>query len=412
MSGHRYILEPYKGMNTRYHCPACNHSDKTFSRYIDTRTGEYLADHVGRCNRENNCGYHYTPKQYFQKMGNYFDSTSYIGKSQKHFSRCFHYGNTSNLIPQRVSPNVSMFPCARDKETGNINQGRPSFIDPDIFSSSLTGYDRNSFTSYLTGLFGGQVTKGLIERYKIGTSKHWPGATIFWQIDILGNIRAGKIMLYEQTGHRVKEPFNHITWVHKILEIDNYGLKQCFFGEHLLKGNNLPVAIVESEKTAIIASVYQPRFIWLACGQLNGLSFEKCGVLSGRTALLFPDVKGFDKWQTKAEEQQRRLPNVRFAVSDLLERKAKPEEREQGLDLADYLIRFDISKFHPADHPPQWFINMQGILRRYEAREITGDQYLRAEWENWERSGLTMPEYMKAVKYYSLNSTHQYPAKP
>ena len=69
MNEHRYILEPYNGMKTRYRCPSCNHREKTVSLYIDTETGEYLSPSVGRCNRESNCGYHYTPKQYFQDNG-------------------------------------------------------------------------------------------------------------------------------------------------------------------------------------------------------------------------------------------------------------------------------------------------------------------------------------------------------
>lgn len=60
MQNHKYILEPYKGMNTRYRCPSCQQRDKTFSLYIDTQTGEHIAPGVGRCNRESNCGYHYT----------------------------------------------------------------------------------------------------------------------------------------------------------------------------------------------------------------------------------------------------------------------------------------------------------------------------------------------------------------
>ncbi len=53
-------------MNTRYRCPECN-KGKTFSRYIDTETGEHIADHVGRCERLDNCGNHYTPKQFSNK---------------------------------------------------------------------------------------------------------------------------------------------------------------------------------------------------------------------------------------------------------------------------------------------------------------------------------------------------------
>src|SRR2546423_1332965 len=64
---YRYTLEKYKGKRTRHTCPNCG-VRKEFTRYLDTQTGDYLAKHVGRCNREVNCGYHYTPKQYFSDM--------------------------------------------------------------------------------------------------------------------------------------------------------------------------------------------------------------------------------------------------------------------------------------------------------------------------------------------------------
>ena len=152
-------------------------------------------------------------------------------------------------------------------------------------------------------------------------------------------------MLYDQTGHRVKEPFNYITWVHTVLKIEPYNLNQCLFGEHLLNGGTLPVAIVESEKTVCIASIYLPQFIWLACGQLQGLNADNCKVLSGRTVLLFPDLKGFDKWQQKAKELESQIPDVRFVVSDYLEKNASEVDKAKGLDLADYLIQFDVSDF-------------------------------------------------------------------
>jgi DNA primase len=41
-----------------------------FSRYIDTENGNaYLDNCVGKCNRTNNCNYHYTPKQFFADTG-------------------------------------------------------------------------------------------------------------------------------------------------------------------------------------------------------------------------------------------------------------------------------------------------------------------------------------------------------
>ena len=65
MNEYRYQLERYRGRGTRYVCPQC-HRKQSFTRYIDTHNNnEYINDNVGKCNRLDKCGYHYTPKQYF-----------------------------------------------------------------------------------------------------------------------------------------------------------------------------------------------------------------------------------------------------------------------------------------------------------------------------------------------------------
>lgn len=307
---HRYILEPYKGMKSRFHCPQCNEKN-VFTRYIDVKTGQYINDNVGRCNRESNCGYHYKPMQYF------LDNPTAESIRDKQ-----NYQSITNMVFKKKTI---------------------SFIDDSIFKASLKGYDDNCFVKYLVRLFGHDTADEIIRTYSIGTSKHWNGATVFWQIDCSGKIRTGKIMLYDPlTGKRVKEPFNHITWVHSALKLNNYELQQCLFGEHLLKGCSKPVAIVESEKTAIIASVYFPKFIWLATGSLSNLTMEKCSILKNRDVVLFPDLKGYGKWLEKSKDLS---VITKFVVSDFLERKANIEEQRQGLDLADYLVQFDHKQF-------------------------------------------------------------------
>ena len=310
MNEYKYILEPYKGMNTRYRCPTCQQRDKTFSLYIDTETGEHLHPTVGRCNRESNCGYHYSPKQYFQDKNISFDTTQ----------------------PKEYKPRPVTF---QPKSV--------SFIPVAVFKASLKAYETNHFIQFLINLFGVEVASQLVSRYFIATSKHWNGATVFWQIDTQGKVRTGKIMLYSPTtGLRVKEPFSHINWVHKALKQPVFELKQCLFGEHLLIDKAKPVAIVESEKTAVIASVYLPQFVWVAVGSLTNLNAEKCSILKGRTVTLFPDLNGFDKWSCKAKELSHLAT---FTVSDLLERKAAEAERKQGFDLVDYLIKYDYKAF-------------------------------------------------------------------
>lgn len=314
MKQYKYILEPYRGMKTRYHCPSCHDRERTFSLYIDTETGEHVHPSVGRCNRESNCGYHYTPKQYFE------DNRISSGT-----------GRREPYKPQPIT----------------VKPKPISFIPFNEFKASLSleALEGNHFVKYLIKLFGAENTGALVSRYFIASSSYWKGATVFWQIDARGKIRTGKIMLYSpDTGKRVKEPFNHINWVHKALKVADFELKQCLFGEHLLADKTKPVAIVESEKTAVIASAYLPQFIWVAVGSLTNLNEEKCSVLKGRTVTLFPDLNGFEKWSEKAKA----LSEIAaVTVSDLLEKKATEGERKQGLDLADYLIRFSLNEFQP-----------------------------------------------------------------
>ena len=330
MTNYRYILEPYKGMKSRYTCPCCNER-KTFARYIDTKTGEHLPEQYGKCNRADKCGYHVSPYQ---------------------------DGYSQTMWEQEKEENKTIWKPTQPQPKPQPPAKPASFIPLELFKQSLKHYEQNNFIKYLIELFGNEITSKLISKYFIGTSKHWTGANIFWQIDIEGTIRSGKIMLYSPTtGKRIKEPFNHIAWVHTALRQPEFELKQCFFGEHLLKRNTKPVAIVESEKTAIIASVYFPQFIWIAAGNLHGLNAEKCEVLRGRQVVLYPDLSkpqagrstAFEVWSTKAKEYS---TIAHFFVNDLLEKKAGEAQRIAGCDLADYLIKFDYKKFIEQEPDP------------------------------------------------------------
>ena len=315
---HRYILEPYTGRASRHNCPNCNHRGHTFKRYIDTVTNAPLADHVGKCDRADNCGYHFKPRDYF---------------AENPGTRSVGFNHPAPVKPFDTLPKKYVDDTTKD-------------------------YWRNNFTQFLAQCVGMHTAITLADRYKIGTSKHWPGAAIFWQIDVSDRVRTGKIMLYNQTdGHRVKKPFNHITWAHTLLEKvhrpstmdhgqNGFELKQCFFGEHLLHTDPFKtVAIAESEKTAVICSFFYPQYIWLASGSLEGLSWDKCKVLADRDVILYPDVNGYEKWRQKARELRLRLPEARFRVDDTLERTANWHERYQGIDIADRWIEQLLYKF-------------------------------------------------------------------
>ncbi len=310
MKAYKFILEPYKGAGTRYACPQCK-DPRSFVRYIHSETGETISPEVGICNHKSKCQYNYTPKQFFQDHPNKPSKSNFLKPNNKSYKK-----------PQKV---------------------QVTYISKEIFDQSLTRYEMNHFVSFLTHKFGQEQTKKVIDKFYIGTSKHWSGSTVFWQIDQSGQIRTGKIMLYNPgTGKRIKEPFNHITWAHKALKLLNFNLQQCLFGEHQLKHTDLPVAVVESEKTAIICSLYLPQYTWLACGSSNNLSLEKCQALKGKKIILFPDLKVYDNWLIKSNELKKLGP---IKVSDLLEINSNKTDWEKGLDLADYLLKFDLIDF-------------------------------------------------------------------
>lgn len=335
-----YHLQPYQGKATRFRCPACNHRTKTFTRYINTETNETVAPHVGRCDRQDSCGYHLSPWQYFREAELVNRPWAAAGANRRKAKK------SRNASPTSYEVN-----------------GTEYYISADYVNDSFRDYDKNNFVAYLINRFGLDVADSLTGKYRIGTSNYWHGATIFWQLDTKGYVRTGKIMLYDKlSGKRVKQPFNHINWAHSvILKSTNTGsslvstqgtatitpvtvtagtfqLRQCLFGEHLLITSPYkPVAIVESEKTAVIASVMMPAFIWLASGSLEGLNIEKCKVLQNRQVILFPDVNAFGKWKTKAAELRRAMPGTTIVVSDELERLATDGDRKIGIDLGDVL---------------------------------------------------------------------------
>lgn len=292
----RYILESYNGRKSRYTCPSCTKPHE-FTRYIDTRTGERLPKHIGRCNRIDKCGYHYTPKQYFADNG--IKSKEVYHKTQ-----------------QAQSPKPT------------------SYIDSRTFNASLKGYNENNLIKYLDTLLDINTVDNLINIYKIGTSRRYNGSTtVFWQIDASNRIRTGKLIKYDENGHRIKGKNN---WVHSVLNIEYFNLKQCFFGEHLLKHSmGSKVGIVESEKTAIILQAKIPDLIWLASGGADGINPDKVKSLKGRDVILFPDASEesriFQKWKQKAEQ-------FGFEVSDYLEQYTNDKQKLKGVDIADFLM--------------------------------------------------------------------------
>ena len=319
-------LEKYAGRKSRHECPAC-HDKHSFTRYLNGDTGEVIHPSVGRCNREDKCGYHYTPKQYYRDNPQLSEFSNTIKKGE---------------VTARVKQNHPKF-------TQRVEEKEPGRIPKQYIIQSL-GYNSN-FVAFLCSIFDRYTLESpTIERvmsdYYLGCTKN--SSIIYWKIDERNRIRTGKIMRYDpETGRRVKNANGAIDWVHTKLKRDkvlpdDFNLVQCLFGEHLLKRYpDKVVALVESEKSALIAAGVYPEYLWLATGGRSQISIDKLRVLRGRTVIMFPDTdtegKTYALWKEKAGELE--AMGCTVTVSDLLEQTASDEDKVNGFDIADYLIR-------------------------------------------------------------------------
>lgn len=320
MSEYRFHLQKYRS-GSKTSCPGCGRK-ACFTRYIDGEGQVSFPDNVGKCDHINSCGYHYTPKEYFH------DNPAV----------------KETLTGQAGSGNVTLTVMKPKVKPSPKPQPQISYLPYAWVEQSMQRFEINPLYRYLTTVAGREKTDWLFKRYKVGTSKMWNGATVFWQIDINGDVRAGKIMGYDaKTGHRIKQPFSQVSWVHSVRKMPDFHIRQCLFGEHLLaEASSLArtVGIVESEKTALIAALFIPDLVWLATGGMHGsFNSETMQVLRGREVVLFPDLKATDKWRCKAKMLQSICKSA--ICSDLLEKMATDGQRKAGLDIADFLLMED-----------------------------------------------------------------------
>lgn len=167
-----------------------------------------------------------------------------------------------------------------------------------------------------------------------------------------------------ENGHRIKEPQAFVCWAYSELHLPDFHLKQCLFGEHLLTNStSSPVMLVKSEKTAVIMSHFIPDYIWLATGGKNGcFNRDTMQVLQCRDATLLPDLGATEQWKAKSALLSGICKKV--LVSDILERIATEEQRNQGLDIADFFL------FSPSKRQI-----LQQMIQRNPALQLLIDEF-------------------------------------
>lgn len=264
-------------------CPACGR--KRFVPYVASADGRTLATNeqgeciYGRCDRQDNCGYHLHPSQV---------STDGIKRVERE--------------PEQP---IRFF---------------PSVVRTDI---------KTKLFDYACTKIGVRKAMDVWEAYRIGRDG---SRTMFWQLARDGSVRSGKSIPYLANGHRDKSDRMPASWAHKSPtfrgQYTGTALEQCFFGEHLLDRFPMAgVAIVESEKTAALMAGCSNGWVWLASGGAQGLSNEdKNKALEGRNVILLPDNGQYWKWRAIADAHG-------WKITDVFERYPLFE----GCDILDYL---------------------------------------------------------------------------
>ena len=150
MSEYRFHLQKYK-YGSKISCPSCG-KPRCFVKYVDAEGEIVFPGNVGKCDHENSCGYHYTPKEYFKHH-----SVRLQSLSSRHCS-CKHGTALDSAVYFKDNPDV----LARDQSVGESFQAAlckyveekpvltvPSYIPLSYVDRSLSHYEINPLYRYL-----------------------------------------------------------------------------------------------------------------------------------------------------------------------------------------------------------------------------------------------------------------------
>lgn len=280
MQYNEYPFRLEKHPKTKGTCPNCNHT-RVF-RYYEDLEGKRLDD-FGICDRANTCGEHLKPKG--------------IKTERK------------EALPPPPQP-VQIYPEGKELERLEKVQSKLN----------------TNLHNFLIEKLG--ITMLHFQKWGIGGDTN---KTVFLFRNRDGRIVNAKSILYSRDGHRNKS-FLAFSLKQPTDELKRYML--CLYGEHLLDLDKRKIVVmVESEKTAVIASFFYPQYDWLACAANTGLTDAKIPAVFGRRVVWLCDADAAGR-PGKSNSSIRKLEGyqVNHIVVDLF------PERIDGFDIADYII--------------------------------------------------------------------------
>lgn len=222
-------------------------------------------------------------------------------------------------------------------------RGEGQFLEMDYLSHFVSS--ENSFCKCLKHIFPADIVEVFTQLYMLGNYS-WLGNAddvLFPSIDAQFRIHNIKVQHYDcnpQSAEFFHCDKKHIYWLGDVLKkrgkikedavFDNSTL----FGEHLLKGNpDMPVALVESPKNAVVGACAFHDLVWVAAGNKGNISRKSLSCLHNRDVIVLPDRDAVDEWKAKI------LPLkdiASFTFSPFIERQLL-ECGSKG-DIADWVI--------------------------------------------------------------------------
>lgn len=346
---YKYRLQTFAERDSNVRCPGCGRSRKCFKEYVYTDNGQPVDPEThtcGKCDHESSCGYHLPPKEYFRQSGRE-ERTDYKPQPKK--------------VVKRIE------------------------IDIQVANKTRTAYHINSFVRWVRSLPWSESQRERLELalqlYNVGTSKD--GGVIWWQIDEGMVVRTGKKMLYNpNTGKRLKDDQGNsigFNWIHSMMqkqgkfqdtETERWEMVQCLFGEHLLKFNPSTVCIVESEKTVILMSAFDPQafteHVWMATGGKYNIQEMKLYPLKHKKVLFYPDKDAVEEWRQKLAEVT--YPNM-ILFDGWIKQFWKPEDGEKA-DIGDSVLRMIRPSTEAFDEMLEQHPNIKSLVDKFNLELI------------------------------------------
>lgn len=180
----------------------------------------------------------------------------------------------------------------------------PIYIPMEEVRAAEQHGNETTLYNFLCRLFPSEEVSRVFGLYHVGATAEFgkaPGyGCAFPYINAEGNCVDVHLQRYNADGNRTKQGYSQNWSLYKRKQNDRRA-PWCVFGEHLTQQRTTaPIGIVESEKTALVATLAAPSFVWIATGSESNLTPSRLAQLKQRRCYVFPDADGLEQWEAKA----------------------------------------------------------------------------------------------------------------